>query len=388
MEIDNNQKNLHLLLISDAPLRTALHAGAFMNISKELQKIGWKVTLFSPDSRTIIEKINGVEVQFMLSPDAYLIRQIIYHILVLNHIRKNFNKIDFIVFNEMATPWIIPLQLFKKITLKKKPFIILDTRTLPMLQENKSSLKDRVRANYSLLMNKICNRWADGRTTITRRMAAALQVPEKKLLGIWTSGVELELFARAKSIRNWRYDDGKVHLIYIGSMHHVRNLMTLCKAVVRANQSGMSFHLLLIGSGDEKVDLERFAKEYDYIDVFSQIPQDQIPDWLAKAHIGVLPFPDRLIFQVSSPIKLFEYMASGLAILATRIGCHTDVIGDNRFAFWAEDSNEDGIFFALEEVWKNRDRLQDIGALAAEAAIDWTWTASAKNFESALKNAL
>ena len=44
-------------------------------------------------------------------------------------------------------------------------------------------------------------------------------------------------------------------------------------------------------------------------------------------------------FGVSSPIKLFEYLAAGLPILATRIDCHTNVVGNADCAVWLDEPN-------------------------------------------------
>ena len=54
-------------------------------------------------------------------------------------------------------------------------------------------------------------------------------------------------------------------------------------------------------------------KHMELFVLFRLYPHDQIPEVLARAHVGVLPFPDEEKFRVSSPIKLFEYMAAGTA---------------------------------------------------------------------------
>jgi glycosyltransferase involved in cell wall biosynthesis len=106
---------------------------------------------------------------------------------------------------------------------------------------------------------------------------------------------------------------------------------------------------------------------------------------LAKAHVGVLPFPDEEKFQVSSPIKLFEYMAAGLPVLATRIACHTDVAGDGGYVFWAEQASVTGLHAALCLVWQNRDSLRSMGSQAAIASRAWTWHESARKLRAALE---
>ena len=107
---------------------------------------------------------------------------------------------------------------------------------------------------------------------------------------------------------------------------------------------------------------------------------------LASAHVGALPFPDEEKYRVSSPIKLFEYMGAGMPILATRIVCHTDVIGAGDYVFWAEDAGVDGLLNALRQVWQKRSSLAVMGEKSLGAASDWTYKASAGRLNNALQH--
>ena len=270
-----------------------------------------------------------------------------------------------------------------------RPLFVMDTRTAPMTPKEIATRRERVNALYSDTMNSLASRWADGQTAITLRMAEMMGIPDEKLLGVWPSGVALEVFAAAGNGRHWPTHDEAVRLIYIGSLHSPRNLMAMCSAVEKANAQGMHFLFNIVGDGSEREDLERVAgKTNGLITVLPPVPHEAIPALLADAHIGVLPFSDHESFRVSSPIKLFEYMASGLPILATDLECHTDVVGEGRYAFWASDPSVDALVRSLAEVWDNRDSLAHLGRLAQEASSDWTWAAAAEKLDRALREGL
>jgi glycosyltransferase involved in cell wall biosynthesis len=118
------------------------------------------------------------------------------------------------------------------------------------------------------------------------------------------------------------------------------------------------------------------------------VSHDQVPKCLSQAHVGVLPFPDEVKFRVSSPIKLFEYMAAGLPIMATRILCHTEVIGNDDYVFWAERSDDLGLYEALQQIWNKRERLREMSWPAIFAANDWSMLASAKKLKTAIEQGL
>jgi glycosyltransferase involved in cell wall biosynthesis len=155
---------------------------------------------------------------------------------------------------------------------------------------------------------------------------------------------------------------------------------------MQANADGMQFQLLLVGSGSQQHELKAYAEHSEgTIHVCSPVSHWHIPGWLSQAHIGVLPFPDEEKFRVSSPIKLFEYLAAGLPILATQIDCHTDVVGDGAYAFWAHTADQEGLHRALQQAWQERSLLATRGAQAAAAAPNWTWQATAARLRTALE---
>jgi glycosyltransferase involved in cell wall biosynthesis len=235
-------------------------------------------------------------------------------------------------------------------------------------------------------MHRLANRWADGQMAITQHMAETVRVPLERLWGIWSSGVNLDLFAPAQMARRWPSAEEPINLVYIGALHHGRNLLVLCRAVEKANAEGMAFSLSLIGEGPERLALETFAlRTAGRVRVVSAVPHDQVPGLLAQAHVGVLPFPNEVKFQVSSPVKLFEYMAAGLPVLATRIVCHTDVVKGGNYAFWAEDASVEGLLAALRLVWRSRASLEGRGREAATAAQAWTWQESGRKLKTALE---
>lgn len=359
-------------------------ATARLEITKEMRKLGWRVDLIASGSDGN-HMVQGVEVLCFPRPNIYFIRHLIYHMHVIRYILQNWNLINVVLFHQESLPWILPLRLLNLIG-KKHPIFVMDTRTVPMEPVQKATIKDKLRGKFYFLTNSLANRLADGQTANTQRMADLLSIPSEKLWGTWPSGVNTDQFSIAAKNRQWPGHKGPVKLIYIGTLNYERNLMTLCQAVVEANRLGMNFILLLYGEGTEKTDLEAFALQANgLIEVYDTILHDQVPEILSHAHVGTLSFPDEEKFRVSSPIKLFEYMGAGMPILATKIVCHTDVMGNSDFVFWAENAGIDGILGALQQLWKERSLLSTLGKKALAAASDWTYIASAKRLNNAMQ---
>lgn len=380
---DDRSDRPHLMWVYTGDLSKALDAATWLNTTRELRELGWCVTLIGvgPKGR---QCNRGIEYFGVSTPNIYLVRQAMFHLRVLSILLRQWYAIDMVMFHQMSAAWLLPLRLVPKMRWGRRPLLVMDTRTLPMNSSENTNMKSRLRVAYCDGVRRAANRWADGRTAITSRMAEAERIPAARLWGIWSSGVDLDMFESALANRSWPAAEEPVGLVYIGSLHHERNLMALCEAVRLANATEMMFHLKLIGSGSQADELAQVAAQSDgMIDVLPPVPHQAIPGILEQEHVGVLPFPDEEKFRVSSPIKLFEYMAAGMPILATRIACNTDVIGKDRCAFWAERSDAEGLLEALRTLWKERSMLPEMALQAMTAAQHWTWRAAAENLDAA-----
>lgn len=383
-DVQISQDKPRLFWVYAGSLNGKLDASTWLDTTVELRVLGWDVTLVSP-GRPGYQVIRDVEVLCISKPNIYLLGQIVFHLKALRFIIRKCFDIDVVLFHSMSAPWILLLRFLRCLRHRHTPLLVMDTRTLSMTPTSKESGKDRLRRRFHELMNRLANLWADGRLAITQHMAEAVYIPSEKLWGIWPSGVNVERFASAQVDRRWPLAGEPIYLIYIGVLHYERNLMALSQAVEKANTEGMAFILSLVGDGTEREELERFAAQTaERVRVIPPVPHGQIWELLAQSHIGVLPFPDEEKFRVSSPIKLLEYMAAGLPILATRILCHTDVIGSEDYVFWAEQADVVGLLEALRSVWRDSDLLSKMGERSATAARAWTWHESAKKLQKAL----
>jgi glycosyltransferase involved in cell wall biosynthesis len=375
----------YIIWVFPGELDRVLHSATWLETTRELRAQKWRVALVVSGG-TDQKRIRGVEVTSIPRPDIYLIRQIAFHIRFIRLVFRQWGEVDAVIAPEISGIWLLPLWLRRWITRRRRPYLLIDIRSMQMPSADHATVKDALRIGYLKAMAAITATWVDGYLTITQRMADAMRIPARRLWGVWPSGVIVEEFSRASGIRRWPASGERVELIYTGSLHYERNLMAFCLAVLHANAQGMAFRFTMLGDGSQRRELETLASSTDgVIRVLPPVPYDEVPNILAQAHVGVLPFPDEEKFRVSSPIKLFEYLASGMPVLATRIACHTDVLGEKTCVFWAERSDEAGLHDALQTVWRRRGSLPVEGALAIRASADWTWHESAGKIIQALK---
>jgi glycosyltransferase involved in cell wall biosynthesis len=122
----------------------------------------------------------------------------------------------------------------------------------------------------------------------------------------------------AGAFRSWH---GAVHLV-----NAIRTLRSRDRREIGA---------VLIGDGPELPRVREAAAGIDTIVFTGALPHDRMPAALAGADVGVAPFDVEAHAPLSlgfywSPLKIFEYMASGLPVVAPRVDRIPSLVEDAR----------------------------------------------------------
>lgn len=378
-------KSPHVVWVSPVDPAQTLDAATWLETTAQLRALGWEVTLVGQGGNGS-QLVRGIEMVCLPRPKVYLLGQLLYHWHVIRFLLNQWNKIDVILFQHTSGFCLLPLRLVRFFTSRRHPLLVMDTRDIDEYQP--WQIKVRLRLWLHHFTFAVANQLADGQTTITTRLAALIGLAPQTLLGVWPSGVKPDQFAQAAARRQWPRADQPIQLIYLGVLTRNRNLLPLCRAVVRANQAGMAFIFSIYGKGEMAEALQLFASgSDDAVRLLPPVPHEQVVQLLAQAHIGVTSLPHQADqkYQASSPIKLFEYMAAGLPILATRNVCHTDIVGEGAYAFWVDEICPAAFLKALTQIWQQRSRLPELGQQAALAVEGWTWRAAAEKLGKALE---
>jgi glycosyltransferase involved in cell wall biosynthesis len=117
---------------------------------------------------------------------------------------------------------------------------------------------------------------------------------------------------------------------FVGSLKPWHGLPTLVEAFDVLHQLDSSARLLIVGDGTERDRLEADLTARGLLQVSQLtggVDPREVPGLLASMDVAVAPYPNhaRCYF---SPLKVFEYMAAGLPVVASRIGQLVELIQD------------------------------------------------------------
>jgi len=174
-------------------------------------------------------------------------------------------------------------------------------------------------------------------------------------------------------------DPDRVVVTFVGTLKPWHGVADLITAAALARQS---WSLRIIGDGPEMDSLRaqagRLGVEVDFRGAVA--PQD-IPAHVAGSAIGVAPYPDLGggEQQYFSPMKVLEYLAAGLAVVASDVGQVPQLLedGSGRHGVLVAPSDPTALAAALDDLAAcadRRSRMGSSGRLLAEQRHSWRRT--------------
>jgi len=125
---------------------------------------------------------------------------------------------------------------------------------------------------------------------------------------------------------------------FAGSFHRYEGLDTLVEAFCRLADAHPDLRLLLIGSGGEDQRLRQLAQRSghgDRILFTGLVPHDQMADHYSLIDLAVYPRRASRLTDTVTPLKPLEAMAQGIAVVASDIGGHRELIEGGRTGYLA-----------------------------------------------------
>jgi glycosyltransferase involved in cell wall biosynthesis len=177
----------------------------------------------------------------------------------------------------------------------------------------------------------------------------------------------------------------------MGVITQSRGLDRVIHAIARLKDEQRNKVLFqIIGDGPYLNKLKEMSNELkisNKIIFKGHVPYESIPEHLVDTDIFICPLPDRPEWNVSSPIKVFEYLACAKPLILTPIVSHKNIIDDKEYIVW---TTGDGIFDiqrAIEFAYENRTELSEKARKAPDFIKNkYEWKEQAQKFGNYLKS--
>jgi glycosyltransferase involved in cell wall biosynthesis len=208
-------------------------------------------------------------------------------------------------------------------------------------------------------------------------------------------GVDLERFItlppKGELRRELNLSKDKRIICYAGSLYKGRGIELLLSVSKKLPQG-----LLVLIVGGRIGDLKRYksiALEMRCTNVHFTgfILNNAVPKYLAASDVLVMPYQrnakdpsGQVIADFFSPLKMFEYMASGTPIVASDLSVIREILKDRENAILFDPSDERAFLDSIKIVLEDRELAHKIARNAQDGVKKYTWAKRAKEIFSFL----
>jgi glycosyltransferase involved in cell wall biosynthesis len=172
---------------------------------------------------------------------------------------------------------------------------------------------------------------------------------------------------------------------YAGHLYPWKGVDSIVEAVLALPGT----RAVIVGGHDKEPDLARVKALAQQLDVASRVtftglvPPGEVAARLAEADVLVLPNPQSAISNAfTSPLKLFEYMASGRPIVASDLPAIREVLRDNDNALLVEPGNPQALSAGIRRIMNDQALASRLAAQAARDVLEFTWAKRAERLEA------
>ncbi len=196
-------------------------------------------------------------------------------------------------------------------------------------------------------------------------MKSYYKIDEEKI-SIVPNGVDLSFF------KTKNRDPNKI--VFSGVMYHHRGLDVLLDAAPMIVKEIPETKLVLLGDGPEMKKLKEIVRQKNLesnIEFKGWIDRKDIPEHLSNASIGIGPLKRTTVTENALPIKVLEYMASSLPILAKTGTLPEDVLIDNENGWFIESSDE--LSEKIIKLEQNPELVEKMGKKSLNMVQKFSW---------------
>lgn len=276
-------------------------------------------------------------------------------------------------------------------TLKKKfgvPFLL--EINAPLVQERRmhGGLRFKALANWC---ERAVWRAADVALPVSAPLARIVEEAgvARERIRIIPNGVNLQRFSTSQNADATRAELGFEGALILGFTGFMRPWHGLDRVISLIDERwrGLNVRLLIVGDGPIRANLEAQAKGLgieDCVKITGVVPRDQVERYISTFDVALQPSA----VSYASPLKLFEYMSLGRAIIAPDQENIRNIVSHDASAYLFDPDDREAFSTALDILCHDEELRIRLGrgARAQIEARGFTWDENARKIEYLVQN--
>jgi N-acetyl-alpha-D-glucosaminyl L-malate synthase BshA len=238
-------------------------------------------------------------------------------------------------------------------------------------------------------LSKLILRNANTVIALTEDMKREMQKIWNRDIFVIPNGIDLERFddlPRDEMRVKLQVKVDERRIIFVGRFRPDKGVTYLIKAMDIVRQRDQSARLMLVGEGPEEDSLRQLVGQLNLgscINFVGQIPNERVPQYMAAADVFVLPS-----LYEGFPNVVLEAMASGLPIVASKVGGLPEIVEDGQNGFLVEPKNPEQIADKILLLLRDDELTRRISRNNKEKAKRYSWGSVVAKLEEVYQNHL
>jgi glycosyltransferase involved in cell wall biosynthesis len=186
---------------------------------------------------------------------------------------------------------------------------------------------------------------------------------------------------------------GEIVVVFVGAFRAWHGAIDLVHAIRQLHERGRDVKALFVGDGPELPAALKAAEGLENVTFTGALSHQRVAEVLATADVGIAPFdvahhPPLALEFFWSPLKVFEYMAAGLPVVAPRIARLESIVRDGQDGVLYEPADPHGLATAIERLTDAALR-QTLGRSARDRVVQhFSWARHCEQLDLAIQAGL
>jgi len=148
---------------------------------------------------------------------------------------------------------------------------------------------------------------------------------------------------------------------YVGGVTLQRCAVEMVDAIARLRQSDRA--RLVIAGPDEAGVADKLQSRagWSRVDYLGRVDRNGVKSLLGRATVGLALFHPAQSYMEAQPVKLFEYMAAGIPVIASDFPRFRAIVEDHGIGLCVPSQDVDAIAEAIDRILANPDMAEDMG---------------------------
>lgn len=176
---------------------------------------------------------------------------------------------------------------------------------------------------------------------------------------------------------------------YIGGLSRIRGLFAMAQAMEHLNDDAIV--LRLAGEFVTEREREEFeaSKGVAFIRYEGLVGRDEVGNILSEVRAGLVTLMPIRNYIEARPVKLFEYMAAGLPVIASDFPRWREIVAENRCGILVDPADPKEIAAAMRWIIQHPSEAQEMGMRGRHAVIQhYNWNPEADRLVALYQNLL